>query len=262
MPSWYDLRVFCSEGQGGNPLAVVTEPVEDMTGLAASIGYSETIFLGEAPESRLVARPARIFTPEGEIDFAGHPLVGAAWLSEELTGRPVGRISVPHGDLEAWRIGNRAYFRAEPPEVLMGPEDPFAVIDALGADPGDLTPRLPVAHCGHGIEWTIVPFAEPDKVLALKPDSEAVLGVAKCGLYCFAMRGAEVTARCFAPALGIDEDPGTGSAALALAAYLTRYKRRTPAEFTVNQTRCVIHVSVGDRGIGIGGEVVLDRVCS
>lgn len=262
MTSWYDLRVFCNEGQGGNPLAVLTDPVDDMREAAVSIGYSETIFLGDKPTSRAAALPARIFTPGGEIPFAGHPIVGAAWLSEELTGIPVGRISVPYGEVEAWRIANRAFLRCEPPAVLGTSEDPFSIVEALRADPADLTPRLPVACCGHGSRWTFVPFAEPQRVLDLKPDFELVKGVARVGLYCFAMRGGEVTARCFAPSLGIDEDPGTGSAALALAAYLTRFRRRTPTELTVHQTECRIDVAISERGIMIGGEVVLDGVRS
>lgn len=262
MASWYDLRVFCNEGQGGNPLAVFAEPVDDMRATAVSIGYSETVFLGKAPASRTAARTARIFTPGGEIPFAGHPIVGAAWLSEELTGAPVGRLSVPYGDVEAWRVGDRAYLRAEPPEVRSGPDDPFSIVEALRADPGDLTPRLPIARCGHGAWWTFVPFAEPQRVLELEPDFDLVNNVAKAGLYCFAMRGREVTSRCFAPSIGIDEDPGTGSAALALAAYLARFSRRSPAELTVNQTRCRIDVSMNERGIVVGGEVVLDGVRS
>lgn len=262
MASWYDLRVFCNEGQGGNPLAVFADPVVDMRAAAASIGYSETVFLGGEPQSRAVARAARIFTPGGEIPFAGHPIVGAAWLSEELSGNPVGRLSVPFGEVEAWRVGDRAYLRSEPPELRGTPDDPFSIVEALRADPADLTPRLPIARCGHGAWWTFVPFAEPQRVLELEPDLGLVKSVAKAGLYCFAMRGTDVTSRCFAPSLGIDEDPGTGSAALALAAYLTRFSRRAPAAMTVHQTGCRIDVSMNERGIVIGGEVVLDGVRS
>lgn len=262
MVDWYDLRVFSRDGQGGNPLAVVLEPVEDMASLARTIGYSETIFLGEEPISRLVARKARIFSPAGELQFAGHPLVGAAWLGEELTGRPVGRFELPGGEVEVWRVGERAYFRTDVPEVTAEPGDVFTIVEALGADPLDLTPRIPVAVSGLSLRWTIVPFAEPDRVLDLKPDLGTVKKVADAGLYCFALRGNEVTARCFAPQLGIDEDPGTGSGALALAAYLIRYGRRLRSEFMINQTHCRIHVSIGDRGICVGGEVVLVGVCS
>ncbi|RIK10045.1 MAG: hypothetical protein DCC49_04535 [Acidobacteria bacterium] len=262
MASWYDLRVFCTEGLGGNPLAVFTEPVEDMRATAAAIGYSETVFLGGEPSSRAGVRTARIFTPEGEIPFAGHPIVGAAWLFEELAGNPVNRLVVPYGEIEAWRVGDRAYLRSEPPEVGGASDDPFSVVEALRADPADLTPRLPIARCGHGARWTFVPFAEPQRVLELEPDFDMVKGVAEVGLYCFAMRGDEVTSRCFAPSVGIAEDPGTGSAALALMAYLARFSRRSPSELTVNQTECRIDVSMNERGIVIGGEVVLDGVRS
>lgn len=237
-----------------------------MQPIAREIGLSETVFFGESPVSRLKALPLRIFTPEREVTFAGHPLVGSAWLIEELPpGKPAERLAPPSGEVEAWRVGEKAWIRTPPPPVRNGPDDIFSIVEMLGSEPIDLTPRIPPAFSGHGQEWLILPFAEPDRVLRLEPDMEALAAhpIASGGIYCFAMRGSDVTARFFAPAFGVPEDPGTGSAAISLAAYLIRYHRRAPRDFTISQGSaidmpCSIDVSISDRGVALGGRVVLD----
>src|SRR5262245_62723289 len=82
MPQVHLLRVFCAEdGSGGNPLAVFTEgadvPPERRQAVAADLGLSETVFVDDRERGAV-----RIFTPAVELDFAGHPAVGAAWLLE------------------------------------------------------------------------------------------------------------------------------------------------------------------------------------
>src|SRR5262245_10709353 len=72
------LRVFTRDGAGGNLLGVHDGLLDDheMQAIAATLGYSETVFLGE-PEAGVT--PVRIFTPANELPFAGHPLVGATY---------------------------------------------------------------------------------------------------------------------------------------------------------------------------------------
>ena len=74
------LRVFCDEhGAAGNPLAVFLEGAEvrppARQAVAADLGLSETVFVDDAERGEI-----RIFTPTVELDFAGHPSVGTAWL--------------------------------------------------------------------------------------------------------------------------------------------------------------------------------------
>ena len=83
MPTVHLLRVFCSEdGSGGNPLAVFLDgsavSAESRQGVAAELALSETVFVDDAERGQI-----RIFTPSVELDFAGHPSVGTAWLLAE-----------------------------------------------------------------------------------------------------------------------------------------------------------------------------------
>ena len=92
MPTLHLLRVFCSEdGSGGNPLGVFLDgaevPPERRQAVAADLGLSETVFVDDAERGEV-----RIFTPAVELDFAGHPAVGTAWLLEGVDAlRPPGR---------------------------------------------------------------------------------------------------------------------------------------------------------------------------
>src|SRR4051812_47047692 len=84
MSRLHQLRVFCAEdGSGGNPLGVFLEgaevPRNRRQAVAADLGFPETVFVDDADRGAI-----RIFTPAEELDFAGHPSVGAAWLLEDL----------------------------------------------------------------------------------------------------------------------------------------------------------------------------------
>jgi predicted PhzF superfamily epimerase YddE/YHI9 len=132
------LRVFCADGDAaGNPLAVFLDgsdvPVEARQGVAAELGLSETVFVDDAARGEI-----RIFTPEMELDFAGHPVVGTAWLLAEQRS-PVSLLRVPAGEAAVRYEDGASYVagRAEwgPPwefEQLGSPEE----VDALGGPPG------------------------------------------------------------------------------------------------------------------------------
>src|SRR5919108_3789246 len=90
MPRLHLLRVFCAgDGSNGNPLAVFADgsevPPERRQAVAADLGLSETVFVDDADHGEV-----RIFTPAVELDFAGHPAVGAA-----LPFAPVGKPRTP-----------------------------------------------------------------------------------------------------------------------------------------------------------------------
>lgn len=100
------LRVFTREdGGGGNLLGVYLDgsevPPGERQARAAELGYSETVFVDHAGRGEV-----RIFTPEVELPFAGHPLVGTAWLLGEIdTLRP------PAGDVPTWAEGEDRWIR-------------------------------------------------------------------------------------------------------------------------------------------------------
>src|SRR5919198_2500319 len=84
MPQLHLLRVFCADDGGfGNPLGVFADasevPPERRQAVAADLGLSETVFVDDAERGEV-----RIFTPAVELDFAGHPAVGAAWLLDRV----------------------------------------------------------------------------------------------------------------------------------------------------------------------------------
>ncbi|HEX5907109.1 MAG TPA: PhzF family phenazine biosynthesis protein, partial [Propionibacteriaceae bacterium] len=112
MPVLNVLRVFCdSEGQFGSPLGVVLDgpaiPPERRQPLAAELGFSETVYVDDPDTGQL-----QIFTPAGELPFAGHPLVGTAWLLNRHLNRPVAQLNPPAGPVPTWTSEDRVWIRA------------------------------------------------------------------------------------------------------------------------------------------------------
>jgi predicted PhzF superfamily epimerase YddE/YHI9 len=108
VPDLHVLRVFCAEdGSGGNPLGVFLDgarvPRAERQAVAHDLGFAETVFVDDAPSGRLA-----IFTPEAELDFAGHPSVGSAWLLGVPMLRP------PAGEVPARVEGELAFVAARP----------------------------------------------------------------------------------------------------------------------------------------------------
>ncbi len=106
----YVLRVFTRDGSGGNPLGVVTDILglddDKMQQIATDLAFSETIFLswfeGTMPK-------ARIFTPALEIPYAGHPLVGAAWILLNLGPVDPGGIESSVGPVKIRQVGETTW---------------------------------------------------------------------------------------------------------------------------------------------------------
>jgi predicted PhzF superfamily epimerase YddE/YHI9 len=112
MATLHVLRVFVNEeGEFGNPLGVFLDgaeiPAERRQGIAAELGYSETVFVDDRERAEL-----RIFTPGTELPLAGHPLVGTAWLLREQ-GTAVQTLRPPAGEVGV-RFGDVTYIAADP----------------------------------------------------------------------------------------------------------------------------------------------------
>ncbi len=206
MPPVRVLRVFTRNG-GGNHLGVVTDlaGLDDaaMQSVATELGFSETIFL-DAPR-------VRIFTPLTELSFAGHPLVGAAWV---VAGGADG-----DGDLECgiglvrYRVeGGEAWIDAPLPAGAVPLADGAARAEHFGVAAPQRSWMVAVPQ-----PYAVFELAEEESVTAASPDQEAIAS-AGLSVYLVAPAAHGVTARFFAPALGVPEDPATGSAAVALAA--------------------------------------------
>jgi trans-2,3-dihydro-3-hydroxyanthranilate isomerase len=199
---WYDLRVFTRDGQGGNPLAVVPDAVELATETlqkgAAEIGYSETVYLDWSDSQ---VPKVRIFTPTIEMQFAGHPLIGTVWLLAHVSPmRAVTEIEPPVGRMPCGSEGDRAWIEAPTPAVEAAPDGHGHLV-------------------GLGQQYRMVEFALASDVAAFVPDID-LLAAAEFPMGIFAVNGDRAKMRFFAPNAGVDEDPATGSAAVALAALL------------------------------------------
>lgn len=107
------LRVFVNEdGEWGNPLGVFLDggevPEGERQGIAAELGFSETVFVDDRRGGRV-----RIFTPLVELPFAGHPTVGVAWLLAR-EGSPVDALRVPAGEVGVRYEEDEAFVAARP----------------------------------------------------------------------------------------------------------------------------------------------------
>lgn len=186
MPELHVVRVFClPEGGGGNPLGVFLDgdqiPEGDRQRVASELGLPETVFVDDAATGEL-----RIFTPTAELRFAGHPLVGAAWLLARER-EPVERLRPPAGEVSVRAAGGLTF-----------------VAGAPGWAPG----------------FEFVRLDAPEEVERLEgpPEGRDLVGV---WAWMDEQQGV-IRQRVFAPAVGIPEDEATGTAAIRLSAMLDR----------------------------------------
>lgn len=222
------LDVFAERPLAGNQLCVVPEPVDldggAMQALAHEIGFSETTFVTEAGGDRY---SMRIFTPEQELPFAGHPTIGTAFLmvSEGRVTSPLTQV-VAAGEIrvEVDLERGRARMRQLPPVF----DDEFPDREALAVSAGlavsDLHPDLPPQVVSTGLRQLQAPVRDLETLRRAVRDPDPLVKLAQehrlDALYLFALTDEGATARMFDPAMGIGEDPASGSAAGAFGAYL------------------------------------------
>ena len=220
MATLHVLRVFTgADGDGGNLLGVFLDGAEVPTAarqaMATLLGFSETVFIDNVSTGEV-----RIFTPAAELPFAGHPLVGTAWLLRE-TGCAVDILRPPAGDVTTWvDADERTWIRGRPEwapamELLELP-DPDAV-EALTGPPDGL-----------------------DFVDAWAWQDEAA-GLVRC--------------RVFAGRYGIAEDEATGAAAVRLVTALGR-----PLEIHQGVASVIMATPGPGGTAEIGGHCVLESV--
>jgi PhzF family phenazine biosynthesis protein len=260
------VDVFTAEPLRGNPLAVVHDAQgladAQMAAFARWTNLSETTFL-LPPAAAGADYRVRIFTPGGELPFAGHPTLGSchAWLA--AGGRPntdgvvVQECGV--GLVRVKRDGARLAFAA-PPLRRSGPaDDPTrAQVCAALRVPNDAILALEWVDNGPG--WVAALLADAAAVVALQPDFAAMGGL-KLGVVAPHRAGHECQfeVRAFVPALGVPEDPVTGSLNAGLAQWLIA-SGRAPARYVASQGTALgragrVHVQRDGADIWIGGAV-------
>jgi trans-2,3-dihydro-3-hydroxyanthranilate isomerase len=226
-----DLRyvvtdVFTDTPLTGNQLAVFTDgrDVDDATmqKLAKEMNYSESVFV-LPPEQGGHAR-IRIFTPVTELPFAGHPVLGSAFV----LGAPLqlGEIKLETQSgvvpITLEREGARIVFgRMQQPIPNW---EPFPQAEELQELLG-VRSSLPVEVYDLGPHFAFLELGSEEEVARLEPDFGALAKFTQIGVSCFAGSGTRWKTRMFAPASGVAEDPATGSACGPLGIHLARHGR-------------------------------------
>ncbi len=214
--------VFTSTPLTGNQLAVFTDARgldgETMQALALEIGFSETVFV--LPAEQGGTAKMRIFNPREEMPFAGHPVLGTAFvlgaplqrgLIELETG--VGTVSV---ELDRDERGSIVFGRMRQPVPTVEAVDEAAVLEALGAEAA----VLPVERYDNGAQHVVVALESEAVLAALRPDRDVVAALGATGVNAITGAGERWRSRMFWKG---GEDAATGSAAGPIACHLARH---------------------------------------
>lgn len=234
--SYQVVDVFTSVPFEGNPLAVFTDAnglsTGEMQTLARELNLSESSFIFPPADARNAAQ-VRIFTPQIEMPFAGHPTIGTAFVlttlgrivadrSEFVLEENIGPIPI--------RLESRDPFMAwlTTPPIEFGEQyDRVAVAASLGLGAGEFLGDHPAQVVSAGNPFLYVAFRDRAAVdranLDVRALERAAPGFGANGVFFFAPADGGVYARMFAPMSGVHEDPATGSATGPLGAYLARY---------------------------------------
>jgi PhzF family phenazine biosynthesis protein len=262
------VDVFTAEPYLGNPVAVVHDADglsdEAMAAFARWTNLSETTFL-LAPTDPAADYRLRIFTPGGELPFAGHPTLGSchAWLA--AGGRPAGATDVVQEcgvGLVTLRQGPHGLRFAAPDPTTDAPVDDGTltrITAALGI------PAAAVADhrlLDNGPRWHVLLLDTVDRVLDLRPDA-AALGGTDVGVVAPYRDGGPLAfeVRGFAAGMSIAEDPVTGSLNASIGQWLIR-SGRAPDAYVASQGTALgrrgrVHVERdADGTVWVGGATV------
>jgi PhzF family phenazine biosynthesis protein len=263
-----EVDVFASGKLTGNPLAVVfdADDLSDakMQAFAQWTNLSETTFVLRPADASADYR-VRIFTPGGELPFAGHPTLGTchAWLQQVGASR-AGDVIVQQcakGLIRVHRSGSRLAFDA--PQMTTTEIDD-ATLDVLCAALGlHRSEVLERALLDNGPQWAALLIANAPRVLQLKPDFARLKHLAKVGVIGAHAAGSECAfeLRGFASPIGVNEDPVTGSLNASVAQWLIGMGI-APAQYIASQGTALGRAGrvylerMGDGTVHVGGECV------
>jgi trans-2,3-dihydro-3-hydroxyanthranilate isomerase len=277
--------VFTDRLFGGNQLAVIPDARSldspQMAAIAREFNFSETTFV-LPPDDPAHTRRVRIFTPGGELGFAGHPTIGTAHvlaatgeipLDGELT-RIVFEEGVGPVPVSITASGGRPTFCqlsvAQLPDSVPAPADRRTIAHMLSLEETDLADVLQSESVSCGTPFLFVPLRDTDAVSRSRVRPEqfegALRGYRTQMVMVFAIDAnapGSIRARMFAPSIGVPEDPATGSAAVGLGGYLAARDARRDGTLVWRIDQGVemgrpseLHVEVDKRG----GDVVAVRV--
>lgn len=230
------LDVFCAHPGGGNPLGVVIGaadwPDARLQAFATWVDLVETTFLLPSRSAQADYR-LRIFTPQREIAFAGHPTIGSAHaaLYTGFASAPAGRLTQECGagllpiQLHPREHGHDLFVQAPSARVLAEGIHAHALLAPAVA--GTALGRMGPAFVEGGRRWWIAQVQDEASLRAWRPDHAAIGALARAtdslGLAAFAVASAapyDLAVRAFPAGVGIVEDPASGAANGMIAAYL------------------------------------------
>jgi trans-2,3-dihydro-3-hydroxyanthranilate isomerase len=289
---YFTLDVFTDTRFGGNPLAVILDgrglSSAQMLQVTREFNYSESTFV-LPPETPGTTKRVRIFTPGGEVPFAGHPTIGTAIAlvfsgdapntgdrADVVLGENVGPVPVTVrlvDGVPAWAQLSVAQLPTEQP-----PMNRATVAAMLSVPESDIltTDGHAATEVSCGLPFLIVPMVSREAVSRVQIDmptfARTLRGTSCAMIMAFApvhdVPGVDVHARVFCPDDGVPEDPATGSATAALGGYLAARTPRTGTLRWVSQqgiemgrpSRLEIEVDKPDGAITavrVGGSAVL-----
>jgi len=218
--------VFTDTPLEGNQVAVFLDAAglddAQMQRTAREMNLSETVFvLSRAGADAKI----RIFTPTTELPFAGHPILGTAFILGAEIDDDIVRLRVQAGNVPVrlTREGDQIVFgeMEQPIPTWQRFTQESELFAALGIE----SCELPVEVYDNGPTHVCVALRDEDAVAGLHPDMGALSALGALNVSCFAGAGRRFKTRMFAPGIGLAEDPATGSAAGPLAVHLARHGR-------------------------------------
>ncbi|WP_236011417.1 PhzF family phenazine biosynthesis protein [Alicyclobacillus fructus] len=228
----FQVDAFTEEPFSGNPAGVVIDggdlPRDLRQRVAREMNCSETAFVVQYERDRF---RFQYHTPEAEVDLCGHATIAALHLLRERQDIVGDIVAETRAGLLPMRIEEEGpvWMRQAEPKFREVPDDARAALrEALGLREDDIPGELPFALASTGIWQVMLPVVSRTRLFELVPDLPRLRDVSRrLGAICvhvYALdpedRTALAVARDFAPAVGVAEDPHTGTAAGALACLL------------------------------------------
>lgn len=273
------VDVFTSIPLKGNPVAVILDAegldTEMMQGIARWTNLSETTFLLPPTKPEADYR-LRIFTPQSELPFAGHPTLGSAFAALEAGMFPAGKeelvqeCGVGLVKLQVRSPGGERHISFGLPPAQLTPLDTAGVLELEAILGHEVVREAQPAIVNVGAVWVVAQLPSLEALLALMPNhgrsAEFERHLGANGLSVFALRqGGDkaLEVRSFAPSCGVPEDPVCGSGNGSIAVFL-RERGLLPgigSSYLAGQGQCVgrdgrVVVRLDGTGISIGGNCV------
>ena len=238
---FYIVDVFAEGKYTGNQLAVFVETNsltdQQMQQLAKEMNYSETTFI-DSSDLRDGGYDVRIFTPEQELPFAGHPTLGTAYvLQQEIIQQPVEQINL---NLKVGQIPVSLYYSNNTVDWLWMQQQaptflqtftPEEIAPILNLEINEIDNRFPIQEVSTGVPFIIVPLHHQTALKQIKVNRDRYFNLVEATtaksilVFCPETYNPanNLSVRVFADYMGVPEDPATGSANGCLAGYLVQH---------------------------------------